>query len=46
MFQIGDDEEEEGAEEDPLGSGDDISDEDPSDLFNTENVSSIFFHSI
>ena len=26
------------AEEEPLGSGDDISDEDPSDLFNTENV--------
>ncbi len=28
----------EGAEDDPLGSGDDISDGDPSDLFNTENV--------
>merc|ERR1712001_701859 len=30
--------EEEGVEEEPLGSGDDISDGDPSDLFNTENV--------
>ena len=28
----------EGPEEEPLGSGDDISDGDPSDLFNTENV--------
>ena len=28
----------EGAEDDPLGSGDDISEGDPSDLFNTENV--------
>jgi hypothetical protein len=28
----------EGGEAEPLGSGDDISDEDPSDLFNTENV--------
>jgi len=28
----------EGAEDEPLGSGDDISEGDPSDLFNTENV--------
>lgn len=35
---LGSNEEDEGAEEEPLGSGDDISDEDPSDLFNTENV--------
>ena len=27
-----------GVEEDPLGSGDDISDEDPAELFDTENV--------
>merc|ERR1712110_900120 len=33
-----DDTEDGAAEEEPLGSGDDISDEDPSDLFNTENV--------
>lgn len=33
-----DDGEGEGAEDDPLGSGDDISEGDPSDLFNTENV--------
>jgi len=33
-----DDAEGEGAEDDPLGSGDDISEGDPSDLFNTENV--------
>lgn len=32
------DPEEGAAEEEPLGSGDDISEEDPSDLFNTENV--------
>merc|ERR1712088_97222 len=30
------DTEDNAAEEEPLGSGDDISDEDPSDLFNTE----------
>lgn len=32
------DQEGEGAEDEPLGSGDDISEGDPSDLFNTENV--------
>ena len=32
------DNEEGGAEEEPLGSDDDISDEDPADLFDTENV--------
>ena len=32
-----------GVEEDPLGSGDDISDEDPAELFDTENVSLISF---
>ena len=36
--QSGEEGDEEGAEEEPLGSGDDISDGDPSDLFNTENV--------
>merc|ERR1712111_235838 len=30
--------EDEGPEDEPLGSGDDISEGDPSDLFNTENV--------
>lgn len=34
----GDEEDGEGAEDEPLGSGDDISDGDPSDLFDTENV--------
>ena len=29
---------EDAVEEDPLGSNDDISEEDPSELFNTENV--------
>jgi len=33
-----DDDGEDGADEEPLGSNDDISDEDPSDLFNTANV--------
>jgi hypothetical protein len=34
-----DDEDDEGCEEEPLGTDDDISDEDASDLFDTENVS-------
>ena len=36
---LGEDEEDDaGEDEDPLGSGDDISEEDPADLFDTENV--------
>jgi transcription initiation factor TFIIA large subunit len=34
-----DEEDDEGCEEEPLGTDDDISDEDASDLFDTENVS-------
>jgi hypothetical protein len=36
-----DDEDDEGCEEEPLGTDDDISDEDASDLFDTENVSGL-----
>jgi len=34
----GEDGEEGGAEEEPLNSGDDVSEEDPSDMFDTDNV--------